>query len=254
MMIRPASGSGRNTAERVPTTTRASPRRQAAQVRARSPSDSPECRAWMGTPRRARNRLSSCGVRPISGTSTNACRSRDRQSLIAFRYTSVLPLPVTPSSRNGANPARAARIASTATCCSGCSKGPGRGSGAARAAGNGMRSARPRWARLRAAVRQAPAPRPPEGASAWGPPSRASPGPSPTPSSGISASNRVSSTAPSCRRRASRRGRPARILASARCPSPVSRHAQPWVSGKGSPRRRGPGSAAANTSPKGAWV
>ena len=78
-------GSGVNTAERVPTTTRASPRQAAVQTRARSPSFRPECSACTGTPRRARKRASVCGVSPISGTSTSACRPRARQSAIACR-------------------------------------------------------------------------------------------------------------------------------------------------------------------------
>jgi len=44
-------------------------------------------------------RCSSWGVRLISGTSNSACPLRAMQAAAAARYTSVLPLPVTPCSR-----------------------------------------------------------------------------------------------------------------------------------------------------------
>ena len=61
-------------AERVPRTTQVSPRAAASQARVRSPSARPECSTCTGTPRRSRKRRSSCGVRPISGTSTSTWR------------------------------------------------------------------------------------------------------------------------------------------------------------------------------------
>ena len=45
---------------------------------------------------RRRNRRIVCGVRLISGTSTIASRPCATTASIALRYTSVLPLPVTP--------------------------------------------------------------------------------------------------------------------------------------------------------------
>ena len=56
-------------------------------------------------PKRARAARTSIGVRPISGTSTIAPRPRDSASSTARKYTSVLPLPVTPCRRNGRNDA-----------------------------------------------------------------------------------------------------------------------------------------------------
>ncbi len=40
------------------------------------------------------------GVSAISGTSSSALRSPASTASIAFRYTSVLPEPVTPCSKN----------------------------------------------------------------------------------------------------------------------------------------------------------
>ena len=55
-----------------------------------------------------------------------------------------------------------------------------------------------------------------------------------------------------CSSSANRRGLPARSPGSAVRPASVSRQAQPWVSGSGSPRRSAAGSAVASTSPSGA--
>ena len=62
----------------------------------------PECSTATVTAKRSRKRATSCGVSPISGTSTRARRSCRRQCSTACRYTSVLPLPVMPCSRKGA--------------------------------------------------------------------------------------------------------------------------------------------------------
>ena len=56
----------------------------------------------MPSPKRARKRRTSWGVREISGTSTRAAPPSFRVLAMACRYTSVLPLPVTPCSRKGA--------------------------------------------------------------------------------------------------------------------------------------------------------
>ena len=49
------------------------------------------------SPKRARKRATVWGVRDISGTSTMAPWPRERVRSVAWRYTSVLPDPVTPS-------------------------------------------------------------------------------------------------------------------------------------------------------------
>ena len=113
------SASGANTAERGPTHTRASPAAQPqpllvalALAEARS-----------GAPPRCRRSAPGsgptvCGVSAISGTSTIAPRPAASVACTAWRYTSVLPEPVTPCSRNrpaAASPARAASAASTAS-------------------------------------------------------------------------------------------------------------------------------------------
>ena len=53
--------------------------------------------------KRALKRSSSCGVRLISGTITKAwaCGSAASSSCTHCKYTSVLPLPVAPNSKNG---------------------------------------------------------------------------------------------------------------------------------------------------------
>jgi hypothetical protein len=96
MTIKPGRASGANTAERVPITMRAAPSRALRQAFSRSVSFSPECSTAIGVAKRERKRFNSCGVKPISGTSTSACSLRRSTSSIKCKYTSVLPLPVTP--------------------------------------------------------------------------------------------------------------------------------------------------------------
>ena len=59
-------------ADRAPTATRRSPRRSSRQASARSPSESALCSTATWSPKAPRSRLTVCGVRPISGTSTMA--------------------------------------------------------------------------------------------------------------------------------------------------------------------------------------
>ena len=68
------------TAERVPMTTRLAPVRAASQLRSRSPSGIPEWTTEIGTGRASRNRATSCGVSPISGTRTRAWPAPARRS------------------------------------------------------------------------------------------------------------------------------------------------------------------------------
>jgi hypothetical protein len=65
-----------------------------------------------------------------------------------------LPLPVTPSSRIGAKPPRAASSASIAARCASFGGGPACGAGASCEAGTAIRSTSPRLASARAAPRQ----------------------------------------------------------------------------------------------------
>ena len=51
------------------------------------------------SPKRARKRPTVCGASAISGTSTITPRPRSSVAAAAWRYTSVLPLPVGPASR-----------------------------------------------------------------------------------------------------------------------------------------------------------
>ena len=66
----------------------------------RSPADSPEWITADKSPNLAWNHPTVCGVREISGTSIIALFRCFNTSLIRRMYTSVLPLPVTPYSRN----------------------------------------------------------------------------------------------------------------------------------------------------------
>ena len=86
------------------------PRAAAATRRGARPRPSPEWSTATTSPNRAWNRPTVCGVSAISGTSTIAPRPAASVSCTARRYTSVLPDPVTPWSRNrraGARPQRA---------------------------------------------------------------------------------------------------------------------------------------------------
>ena len=77
----------------------------ASPVRARfhssylSPTPSPLCINATFSPNRARKLRSVCGVSEISGTSMIAFLPSASVRSIASIYTSVLPLPVTPNSR-----------------------------------------------------------------------------------------------------------------------------------------------------------
>ena len=119
-MISPSWCRGANTAERVPTTTDTSPRRMRNHWSERSPSDSPLCCTATRSPNASRNAPATAGVRAISGTSTSTDLPLRNTRSASRRYTSVLPEPVTPCSRNTENPPvdAAAPSASSARACS----------------------------------------------------------------------------------------------------------------------------------------
>ena len=72
MMSTPRFSTGANTAERVPITTRARPDLIFLKLSYRSPAESAECSTATSSPNCAANCRSTCGVNPISGTSTIA--------------------------------------------------------------------------------------------------------------------------------------------------------------------------------------
>ena len=76
------------------------------------------CRMATRSPKRAKNWPATAGVRAISGTSSSAPRPSASTASMAVRYTSVLPLPVTPCSRKVWNWCAwtAARMGSKAAC------------------------------------------------------------------------------------------------------------------------------------------
>ncbi len=91
---------GAKTALRAPTTTRTSPRLILRHSSYNSPSDKPLCNTATCSPKRALTCRTICGVNEISGTSIRAFLPCFKALLIACKYTSVLPLPVIPSSKN----------------------------------------------------------------------------------------------------------------------------------------------------------
>ena len=141
MTIRPSRRAGAKTAERAPTTTWTSPAAIAFQWRCRSASERWLC-STATLPNRRRNRRIVCGVRLISGTRTIASRPRATTRSMAARYTSVLPLPVTPCSRNvpNASASRAGASRSSASRCSAVGSGLTAASGGL---GGGRRGADP---------------------------------------------------------------------------------------------------------------
>jgi hypothetical protein len=70
----------------------------------RSPTDSSLWSTDTVSPKRATAARTSNGVKAISGTSTSTPRPASSARSATRKYTSVLPLPVTPWSRNGAKP------------------------------------------------------------------------------------------------------------------------------------------------------
>ena len=135
--ISPGRASGAKTAERVPITTGASP------LRARAPGAQPLRSVQPGVQHRER-RAEALGEarhqlrreRDLRHQHQRLLAARARRAAIARRYTSVLPLPVTPCSRNGAKRPAAAAIASMARPCSGVGSGPApRATWSARCAG-----------------------------------------------------------------------------------------------------------------------
>ena len=99
MITIPRSRYGQKSAERAPTTTRAVPVRTRSHWSRRSPAESREWNTATASPKRERNRPTVWAVSEISGTSTQAEPPRASTRSIAARYTSVLPEPVTPSTR-----------------------------------------------------------------------------------------------------------------------------------------------------------
>ncbi len=96
---------------------RALPLRAARQASRRRLPLSAECMTTTPALKRRRNRSTSCGVSAISGTSTRTCPPPASAAAMTRRYTSVLPLPVTPYSRCAANLPSVALIASTTCDC-----------------------------------------------------------------------------------------------------------------------------------------
>ena len=124
--ISPKFPHGANTADRAPMTTRASPRRMRRHSSKRSPALSRECSTAATAPNRARNHMTICGVRAISGTRIMAdfpCTSVWRTRRM---NTSVLPLPVTPWSRYFPCPLRkSGSMTDSASSCPGVRGGSG---------------------------------------------------------------------------------------------------------------------------------
>ncbi len=103
----------------------------------RSPSDRWLCSTATVSPKRPRNRSIACGVSEISGTRAMAPWPASSADWIAARYTSVLPLPVTPCSSTtpGFAAAISSRTAASADACSAISGGATVGSTVMRSCG-----------------------------------------------------------------------------------------------------------------------
>ena len=99
MIMTPSSLMGANTAERAPRAILALPSRSRFHSSYLSAAFSPECSTATSSPNLARNMPSICGVSEISGTSMIAPRPAASVRAMTERYTSVLPLPVTPCRR-----------------------------------------------------------------------------------------------------------------------------------------------------------
>ena len=154
-MMTPRSGTGANTAERVPTTMRAAPlgrgapRGQAFAVR-QAPNAAPRAArpgaARSAAPAAASGRSPAPAPAP-AGRAPATC-------WITCRYTSVLPLPVRPCSTKVAKPPSAALMAATACACSGVGIGAGCAGGGAVAASAGRRCGGDRFAQHPALLAQ----------------------------------------------------------------------------------------------------
>ena len=100
---RRSRGRDRASARRSPTARRrrpcASPRAMRSRSSRRSACPRAEWRIATVSPNRSRNLPTVCGASAISGTSTIVPRPRASAASHAWRYTSVLPLPVGPTSR-----------------------------------------------------------------------------------------------------------------------------------------------------------
>ena len=102
---RSRSGRGRRTGRRSPSAARRTPAPPtcacATTRRSARAAASWEWITATKSPKRSTNRPAVCGVSAISGTSTMAERPRSSAIATDRRYTSVFPLPVTPSSSSG---------------------------------------------------------------------------------------------------------------------------------------------------------
>jgi hypothetical protein len=98
----------------------------------RSPSDRAECSTAIGVSNRSRNRPTSCGVRPISGTSTKARRPCWSTRLHQAQVHLGLAAACDAVKDEGAEVSNAAPTASTAAFCSSRRIGPGRPDGKSR--------------------------------------------------------------------------------------------------------------------------
>ena len=163
-MVTRKSLNGRNSAERAPTTTFARPSAIAAQAARRSLAFRSECHATGAQPKRLAKRASHGAVSAISGTSTSAWPPWRNAAAIASKYTSVLPDPVTPSSRNGAKPpaVTASAISPAAAACSVSSTGgakSGSGTASSRSAPTRTGSSAPALIKPRRTASETPASR-----------------------------------------------------------------------------------------------
>ena len=79
---------------------------------------SPECNIPTSIPKRYLNLCTVCGVSPISGTKISTCLPCLSTCSIAWRYTSVFPLPVIPSNKKQLYCSSLASIQLIAMACS----------------------------------------------------------------------------------------------------------------------------------------
>ena len=91
------------------------------QAKCRSVSFKRECIMAIGSAKRCSTRWINCGVKPISGTNNKTCLLPVSTFSIAEKYTSVLPLPVTPCNKEHENVCLlndAEKASTTIVCCS----------------------------------------------------------------------------------------------------------------------------------------
>ncbi len=83
-IIKPKFLNGENKEERVPTSILSLSVLQLNHTVARCLSAISECKQYTPSPKRSRNRLNNCGVRPISGTNSNICFCWAKTSFIMW--------------------------------------------------------------------------------------------------------------------------------------------------------------------------